>query len=67
MFIVPSLICCVYLFAIGTVDDLRERFNIDESIDGKSLVCKYGRTKDFIKRIKKHKKNLWESNRISVI
>ena len=47
-------VSCVYLFVIGTVADLRESMQIDDSHRGSSWVCKWGRTTNLSQREANH-------------
>lgn len=42
------------MFTIGTVKDLRKKYKIDKSIPDDSLVNKYGRSDDLLRRTKEH-------------
>jgi hypothetical protein len=45
---------CVYLLGLGTVEDLRDVFDIDDNIDNKYIICKFGRGTDLQKRLGQH-------------
>jgi hypothetical protein len=45
---------CIYLFELGKVKDLRDTFDISESVSNDLTVYKYGTTKDMNKRISQH-------------
>jgi hypothetical protein len=45
----------LYLFSIGTVADLRDKYDAD--INDNNIVAKYGRSKDLVRRTGEHKKN----------
>lgn len=45
-------ISCLYMFSIGTVKSLRKKYNISDEY----IVIKYGRTEDFKRRLREHKK-----------
>lgn len=47
-------VSCVYLFSLGVVKNMREAFEIDDSVDNESYVCKYGMTKNLESRISEH-------------
>jgi hypothetical protein len=49
-------VSCVYVFSLGTVKDLRNVMNIDDSYADDLYVVKYGRTIDLIRRTKEHDK-----------
>jgi hypothetical protein len=48
---------CIYLLELGKVCDLRESFMISSEVDGNLIVYKYGRTKNFDKRLGEHETN----------
>jgi len=45
---------CIYLFTLGTAEDLRQSMNIDPKIDDTSIVAKFGYTKDLSRRTREH-------------
>lgn len=49
----PSKISCVYLIALGTVQDLKNDFSINKRNDS-SIVCKFGKSNDMERRVKEH-------------
>lgn len=49
-------ISCVYLFELGTVEALRDTMDIPEEHPDTSIVYKFGRTKDLLKRTTNHAK-----------
>lgn len=49
-------ISCVYLFSLGKVQDLRETMSIPDEYPDESVVYKYGRTNDLLKRTQQHLK-----------
>jgi hypothetical protein len=51
----PCAVSCIYLFAVGTVGDCREEYNIDETVSDNKILAKYGRSKDLIRRTGEHK------------
>ena len=57
---------CIYLLRFGLVKDLRETFDISPEIDGSLFVYKYGRTKDFTKRLEQHQKNYGKLNNVVI-
>jgi hypothetical protein len=52
----PVAASCIYLFSIGTVADLRDKYDIDDDINDGDIVAKYGRSEDLVRRTKQHKK-----------
>jgi hypothetical protein len=52
----PVAASCIYLFSIGTVADLRDKYDIDADINDDDIVAKYGRSKDLVRRTGEHKK-----------
>jgi hypothetical protein len=52
----PVAASCIYLFLIGTVADLRDKYDIDTDINDNNIVAKYGRSEDLVRRTKQHKK-----------
>lgn len=53
-------ISCVYLFTIGTVEELRNIMAIDNTFDDDCYVVKYGRTTDLAQRTLQHRKTFGE-------
>jgi len=51
---------CIYLISLNKVSELRELMNIDKSIDGNSIVYKFGLSKTFENRTYKHKSEFKE-------
>lgn len=49
-------VSCVYLFRLGTVGDLRVKMKINEGYVDESIVVKFGRTNDLVRRSKEHEK-----------
>lgn len=49
-----SPIICIYLFKLGTCEDLRQTMNIPLSYDDNLIVCKYGYTNDLSRRANEH-------------
>ena len=49
-----GIIVCIYLFALGTVRELRKGMEIDEEYDDDDLVCKFGKTNDLNRRSNEH-------------
>lgn len=49
-----SAVACVYLFTLGTVDELRDVLGIDASVPGQAVVCKFGNTNDLVRRTADH-------------
>ena len=45
----------IYLVGLGKVQDLRETFEMSETLDNDSLVCKFGVSLDLSRRIEEHK------------
>jgi hypothetical protein len=45
---------CVYLFALGTVKDLRKTMSISDNFQDDDVVYKYGMTKDLVTRTQQH-------------
>ena len=45
----------IYLLKLGRVEDLRETFEISETIDNDSLLCKFGFSRDLSRRLDEHK------------
>lgn len=45
---------CIYLFKVGTVEDLRISMAIPEEYEDDDLVCKWGRTSNIDRRTKEH-------------
>lgn len=54
--VIVNDIPCVYCITISTVKNLRNVMNIDHVHNDDDLVCKYGRTKNFAKRLDQHKR-----------
>lgn len=45
---------CVYLITLNTVKDLRKSMDIDDKYNDEDIVCKFGLSKDFNKRMNGH-------------
>ena len=45
----------IYLLKLGRVEDLRETFEISETINNDSLLCKFGFSRDLSRRLDEHK------------
>lgn len=50
-------ISCIYLFSLGTVQQLRLTFNIPSKYEDDMLLVKYGRTEDLERRTNEHEKD----------
>jgi len=50
----PSKLSCVYLLILGTAKDLRKSMNIDAKYPDDYIICKYGLSKDFLRRLNEH-------------
>jgi hypothetical protein len=59
-------ISCVYLFSLGTVDKLRESFNIPSNYDDNMIVIKYGRTDSLERRTAEHEKDYGEIKNVDL-
>lgn len=51
----PTPVACSYFFAIGTVGELRKKYNIPDTFPDDSSVNKYGNTCDFLERAREHR------------
>ena len=51
-------ISCIYLFTLGHVKDLRNVFDIPNEYNDNSIVAKYGRTEDLVRRTNEHESDL---------
>ncbi len=49
-----SPISCIYLFSLGTVESLKNTFNINNTYNDNDIVVKYGRTEDLERRTSEH-------------
>ena len=47
-------VSCVYLFTLGTVNDLRHVMNIDDKYPDNYIICKYGFTDNLARRTNEH-------------
>ena len=61
-----STIPCVYLFALGTVKDLRKTMNIDMIYDDNMVIYKYGMTKDLVSRTQQHQADYGKIKGVSI-
>lgn len=51
-----NFVSCIYLFKIGTVNELRAKYNISDFINDDDCVAKYGKTIELSRRLSEHKK-----------
>ena len=51
-----SSVSCIYLITLGTVSDLRESMQINQSVPDSNIVCKFGLTNDLSRRIRENQK-----------
>lgn len=63
---VPDPVSTIYFFILGSVETLRNKYNIPNEVDGKKILGKYGRSEDLIRRTKEHKKKYGTSIQILV-
>jgi hypothetical protein len=57
---------CVYLFAFGTVGDLRTTMSIDTKFNDDDVVYKYGMTKDLVSRTQQHQADYGKINGVTL-
>jgi hypothetical protein len=57
---------CVYLFALGTVADLRKAMSIDPHYSDDDVVYKYGMTKDLVSRTQQHQADYGKISGVSL-
>jgi hypothetical protein len=57
---------CVYLFALGTVVDLRKAMSIDSKYSDDDVVYKYGMTKDLVSRTQQHQADYGKISGVSL-
>lgn len=51
---------CIYLFSLGTVENLRKSMKISSSYSDDMIIYKYGYTVDLVRRTKEHNKTYGE-------
>jgi hypothetical protein len=56
-----STFTCVYLYYLGTVGELRQKYNISDEYDDDMLIFKFGQTNNIIKRSNEHKNDYGDS------
>lgn len=57
---------CVYLFALGTVKQLRGSMNINEKYTDECIIAKYGSTHDLIRRTYEHEKTFGKIKNVNI-
>jgi len=58
---------CIYLFSLGTVESLRETFEINSSFPNDSIVYKYGFTDDLGRRMGEHESKYGKLPNVKIV